>query len=78
MGEFGNQIDIEYEVWRQQHTNGRFEQVPQGAAGNFYGISSLQTAQAIADNWNLIDPDDRHFVVEVVSVRTEYGVESDG
>jgi hypothetical protein len=71
MSEFGEQIDVEYEVWetdgvihRQVHTQ-----------EHGYLSMDKDSAQRIAREHGDTRDDLRVYVVEVVSVRTEYGVE---
>lgn len=68
MSEFGEQIDVEYEVWetdgvihRQVHTQEKG-----------YLSMDLKSAQVVAQEHADTREDLRVYVVEVVSVRTEY------
>jgi hypothetical protein len=71
MSEFGQQIDVDYEVWWE--FEGKFTQSPIGDRLHFYGVD-LETAQQFAERMDKTsEPGVRHFVVEVVSVRSEYG-----
>ena len=71
MSEFGNQIDVEYEVWAER--GGTFNQACLEAPYGYLSVN-LETATRLATEYNNLTSDHiRYFPVEVVSVRSEYG-----